>query len=82
MLYACIKLQLTFMVSKALTTNFLSKAFAVILEYLRTGNWWFAGIPKRQVYDEARFYKIRKRVLVVTAEIEDDYLPGQRVKLG
>ena len=54
----------------------------MILEYLRTGNWWFAGLPKRQVFDEARFYKIRKRVLVVTAVIEDDYLPGQRVKLG
>ena len=62
--------------------NFLSKAFAVILEYLRTGNWWFAGMPKRQVFDEARFFKIRKRVLVVTADFKDDYNPGQRVKLG
>ena len=54
----------------------------MILEFLRTGNWWFAGIPKRQVFDEARYFKIHKRVLVVTAEIEDDYSPGQRVKLG
>ena len=54
----------------------------MILEYLRTGNWWFTGIPKRQVFDEARFFGIRKRVLVVTAHIEDDYHPERRVKLG
>ena len=54
----------------------------MILEYLRTGNWWFAGIPNRQVFDEARYFEIRKKVLVVTVELEDDYHPGQRVKLG
>ena len=61
---------------------FIFKVFAVILEYLRTENWWFAGIPKRQVFDEARYFKIHKRVLVVTVEIEEDFSPGRRLKLG